>query len=114
MSIKNSFVFTVFLHIYISFDKIKTGISHILQVTFMENKLTIDIYGEQYPLKGDVDIEYMKKLAEIVDAKMHELVKKNQYLPAQRIGVLTALHIADDYFKIKKDYDELVRFLDNK
>ncbi|TCS78007.1 cell division protein ZapA [Pectinatus cerevisiiphilus] len=78
----------------------------------MENKLTIDIYGEQYPIKGDVDIEYMKELADVVDTKMRELVKKNQYLPIQRIGVLTALHLADDYFRLKKDYDDLIKLLD--
>ncbi|MDQ0202690.1 cell division protein ZapA [Pectinatus haikarae] len=78
----------------------------------MENKLTIDIYGEQYPIKGDVDIEYMKELADLVDAKMRELVKKNQYLPIQRIGVLAALHLADDYSRLKKDYDDLIKLLD--
>ncbi len=79
----------------------------------MENKLTIEIYGEQYPIKGDVDIEYMKKLAAIVDKKIRELVKQNQYLPVQRIGVLAALHIADDYFQLQKDYDELVKLLED-
>ncbi|WP_182186346.1 cell division protein ZapA [Pectinatus frisingensis] len=80
----------------------------------MENKLTIEIYGEQYPIKGDVDIEYMRELADMVDNKMRKLVKKNQYLPIQRIGVLTALHIADDYFQLKKDYDELIKLLEDK
>lgn len=78
----------------------------------MENKLTIDIYGDKYPIKGDVDLEYMQELADLVDTKMRELVKKNQYLPAQRIGVLAALHIADDYFHLKKEYDDLIKLLD--
>lgn len=78
----------------------------------MENKFTIKINGERYPIKGDVDIEYMKKLAIFVDKKMQELMKHNQYLPAQRIGVLTALHLADDYFRLKKDYDDLIKLLD--
>ena len=80
----------------------------------MENKLTIEIYGEQYPIKGDVDIEYMRELADMVDNKMRKLVKKNQYLPIQRIGVLTALPIAEDYFQLKKDYDELIKLLEDK
>ncbi len=79
----------------------------------MENKLILKIDNEDYPVKGDFDPDYMKALAEYINNKI-TLLKNNQYLPHQRLGMIVALNIADDYFKLKKDYDELLKLLEDK
>ncbi len=77
----------------------------------MEKKFSVDICGEEYPIKGDIDRDYMTMLAATVDARMRDLIKKNQYLPPQKVGALTALYFADDYFKLKKDYTDLLNLI---
>ena len=69
-------------------------------------KMTVQIFGIDYPLKGVSDAKYMQKLAQMVDEHMRKLAKRNQYLPPDRLAVLTALYMADQYMSLKKDYDD--------
>jgi len=41
----------------------------------MENKVTVEIFGEKYALKGDLKAEKVLKLAAIVDKKMRTVAK---------------------------------------
>ncbi len=76
------------------------------------NKVTVDIYGVSYPLKGVTDVQHVKDLAKMVDERMRLIAKQNQYLPPDRIAVLAALYIAEQYVNLKKDYDEFWNILE--
>lgn len=76
------------------------------------NRITVEIFGIRYPLKGVNDIESIKKAATMVDEKMRALLKQNQYLPPDRIAMLTALDLADQLISLKKDYDEFWHILE--
>ena len=80
----------------------------------METKVVVDIFGEQYPLRSSDDVEYVKKLAAMVDANMRLAAKKTNSFSGNKIGVLAAMQIADEYYKLKKDYDELLALLEEK
>ncbi len=43
---------------------------------------------------------------------MRLISKQNQYLPPDRITVLAALYIAEQYVNLKKDYDEFWNILE--
>ena len=48
----------------------------------------------------------------IVDENIRLMTKQNQYLPPDRVAVLTALQIAEQLIRLKKDYNEFWDILD--
>ena len=75
-----------------------------------QKKFIVTIYGSEYTIKGDIDKEYISKLAEFVDIKMKEIADQTKIASTQRLAVLTALYIADELFSMKKgdiDYSEI-------
>ncbi|MBQ7516433.1 MAG: cell division protein ZapA [Schwartzia sp.] len=80
----------------------------------VEKKVMVEIFGEQYPLITDGDEAHIRRLAAIVDQKVREIARKSTNLSGQRLGVLAALQIAEEYSQMKKDYDDLVAMLDRK
>ena len=76
-------------------------------------RVVVEIYGNSYPLKTD-DPQHMKMLAAAVDKKMKAMSRSVRSFDERKIAVLTTLQIAEEYYKLKKDYDELVDLLDEK
>lgn len=80
----------------------------------VSNRVVVDIFGEQYPLKSDADVAYIQKLAVMVDTQMRHVAQASGSLSGMRIGILAALQIADRYLQLKKDYDELLALINEK
>lgn len=78
----------------------------------VNNKVTVEIFDVKYPLKGVNDVESIQAAAKMVDEKMRALLRQNQYLPPDRIAMLTALDLADQLISLKKDYDEFWNILE--
>lgn len=70
----------------------------------MNNKVTVEILGVKYPLRysKDSDINDIQEAAKIVDENIRLMTKQNQYLPPDRVAVLTALQIAEQLIRLKK------------
>lgn len=77
-------------------------------------KISVEIFGDTYPLKTDNDPEYVKKLANMVDRHMKSVAQRTRTFSGNRISVLAALEMADEYCKLKKDYDDLLELLEEK
>jgi len=80
----------------------------------MEQKVIVDIFGEKFSLKTDQDPEYLKKLAAVVDKEMRAASRQVNNLSGARVGALAALKLADEYFQLKKDFDELTELVRKK
>ena len=80
----------------------------------MNNKVTVEILGVKYPLRysKDSDINDIQEAAKIVDENIRLMTKQNQYLPPDRVAVLTALQIAEQLIRLKKDYNDFWDILD--
>lgn len=61
--------------------------------------VTVDIYGEQYPVKTDDEPEYVQKVAQYVDKKMKEIADTGKVVTTSKIAILAALNIADELLK---------------
>ena len=59
-------------------------------------RVTININGKEYNLKGSDDSQYLKDIAEYVDTKIKEIKIKNSTLSTTDMVVLAALNIADE------------------
>ena len=73
----------------------------------MDQKVVVEIFGEKFSLKTDQDPEYLQMLASVVDKEMRAVSRQGNNLPPVRIGVLAALKLADEYFQLKRDFDEM-------
>lgn len=64
-----------------------------------KNKVEVRIAGKDYTLMGAESEEYMQKVALYIDKKMNEVTRLNSKLSTSMASVLSAINVADDYFK---------------
>lgn len=63
------------------------------------NILKVTIYGTEYPIRGNTDVEYIKKVAKYVDSKMREVNKNISIDSTLKVSILAALNITDELFQ---------------
>jgi len=84
---------------------------------FQEEKkqnIRVNIYGQEYPIKSEADIDYVQRVAEYVDRKMKEIAEKIPGRTQTQIAVLAALNIADDLFKEREDKEKKLTEVEEK
>lgn len=75
-----------------------------------DSKMSVEIYGETYTMKVSDDRQRMMEIVEMVDGMMRQ-IGQNQ-LSYKHVAVLAALNIAEEYFKLKDDYQLLINILE--
>ena len=63
--------------------------------------VTVEIFGGQYAVRSGLDAEYVKRVAQYVDRKMHHAADQTRGGDTVRIAVLAALNIADEHFRLR-------------
>lgn len=76
------------------------------------NRVTVEIYGQYYTMKGTSNASHMKTVANFVDDKMKMNAKANPRLDTNKLAVLAALNVADEFFKLRQEYEELIQMLE--
>ncbi|MDD6133719.1 MAG: cell division protein ZapA [Selenomonadaceae bacterium] len=76
-------------------------------------RVLVEIYGNTYPLKTD-DPKHMLKLAADLDKRMKQMARVVRSFDERKIAVLTCLQLAEEFGKLKQDYNELVELLEEK
>lgn len=77
-------------------------------------RIVVEIYGEEYIVRGDSTTEHIANIAQYVDKKMKQISNRSHQLPLTKVAVLTALNIADELSKLQEDYDNLVKLMDKE
>ncbi len=75
----------------------------------MEEKkqsVKVNIFGEDYPIKGEADVFYIQKVAKYVDQKMKEVAEKLSNKLPLRVAVLAAMNITDELLKEREDNEK--------
>ncbi len=92
----------------------------------VDNKksLKVNIYGTEYSLVIDSDINRIQEIANYVDAKMKEIQAARPSRPVHQIAILAALNITEELFKIYEqkgipveqdtDFEKQIESLTNK
>ena len=73
-------------------------------------RVSVEIFNDTYHLKTD-DPEGLDKIVQMVNFHMKAIAQNTHTFSGNRIGVMAALRIAEDYMQLKKDYDELLTLL---
>lgn len=76
------------------------------------NKLTVNIYNDEYVIKGQADQDHIERVANYVDRMMKQISQKNPGLSAKQLAVLTAINVTDELLSLKENYDDLIKLLD--
>lgn len=63
-------------------------------------------------IKGRAPLDHLRLVALLVDHKMKEIGEVNPRLDLNRVAVLAAVNIADEYLKLRQEYEELIRILE--
>ena len=61
----------------------------------------IEVHGQKYPIRTDLDPVYVQELAEFVEARMSLASRSSPSSDAVGLAILTALNITDEYFRAR-------------
>ncbi len=75
---------------------------------------TVQIFGQEYKIRGFEDKNYVEKVAGYVDGRMSELAEGSSSLSRERLAVLTALNIADELFQETKRSSEALLLIEQR
>ena len=87
-------------------------------------RMKISVFNKDYFIKTDADDEYVSEIAAYLEEKLREASPGEDTVSAPRPFLLATLKIADEYFRLKREFEEfknraeqksnsLVEMLDN-
>ena len=68
-----------------------------------EKPVSVEIFGQRYPIRSALDADYVTRLASYVDAKIRAAGTSAPSGDPQRLAVLAALNIADELFRTREN-----------
>jgi len=78
------------------------------------DSVRIEIYGQEYHVKGSLNSAYLEELAQYVNSKMHSIATRSGNVDSVRVAVLAALNIADEYHQMKSKYEATTQQVEQK
>ena len=72
-----------------------------------DSKVTVNLLGKVYTLKGDVDSDHMVKVSKYVDQRLRELQEQLPGLDSGKLSLLVALNLADELFQARQDENHI-------
>jgi cell division protein ZapA len=72
----------------------------------MSASIKVEIFHQTYPIQGDLDEVYIRRIASYVDDKMKTISEMSSTIDTQKVAVLTALAIADELHRLREERGE--------
>ena len=69
--------------------------------------VTVQIFGNEYPIVGVKDPSYVEELARYLDGKMKDIARGSSLLSSGKVAVLAALNIADELHRLRMQHQRL-------
>lgn len=79
-----------------------------------QETIRIEIFDQEYSVKGSLGAEYLDVLANYVDGKMRSIAARSRTVDTVRVAVLAALNIADEYHQLKARHEATTRQVEQK
>jgi len=77
-------------------------------------RTSIRVYGQEYVVRSAYSSRQIKDIGAYVDKKMREIDNRSPNLTLTRLAVLTSLNIADELFRLKDDYEALLKVIEEE
>lgn len=68
-----------------------------------QKTVEVEIFGQQYKLRGEGDDSRIREIASLVDRRMREIYDQTKVVDSMKLAVLTALNLADELLAAKDD-----------
>ena len=79
-----------------------------------DDGIRVEIYDQEYYMRGDLDEQYIQSLAHYLDTKMRSIADRTRTVDSLRVAILAGLNIADEYHQLKAKHDAAVQEVDRK
>ena len=79
-----------------------------------ERLVEIKVFGQTYTVKSDAEENHIQAVAQYVNEKMDEVLKKTRSVSTLNVAILTALNIADDLLKERGERMALIEEVEAK
>lgn len=80
----------------------------------LHTRVTVEIFGEQYVVKGEGREERIRRVAADVDRRMREIARNHPLLDRSRTAVLTALNLADELARLQEQHERVLQMLEKE
>ena len=74
-----------------------------------EHSVEIKVFGQTYTVKTDAEEIHIQQVAQYVNEKIDEILKKTRSVSSLNVAILAALNIADDFLKERERRIALLR-----
>lgn len=72
---------------------------------------TVKIFGQDYTIRAEGDPDYVRRIADYLDRRMHEVARQSNQVSSLRVAILAALNITDELFQARESGQEDARAL---
>jgi cell division protein ZapA len=69
----------------------------------MSKVVHVEIHGQRYAIRSDLDAQYIAELAGYLDEKMQNAARELSSADPLRIAVIAALNITDELYRARAD-----------
>ena len=76
--------------------------------------IRVVIYDQEYYMRGDLNREYLEKLAKYLDGKMRSIAERTRTVDSLRVAILAGLNVVDEYHQLQARYAQVTQDLDQK
>lgn len=73
----------------------------------MKGRIEVEICGERYIIKSDLDTQEMLRIAKYVDEKMKEVKRNTPIISSSKLAILAALNITEKLFQLQLQKEEM-------
>ena len=75
--------------------------------------IKVNILGREFSLRSEADEEHINQVVDYVKQKIED-VQKSQTMDVISTVILTALNIADDYFRLRNERESLLNVVEDR
>lgn len=76
--------------------------------------IKISILGKEYSIKSDLEKHRLNQIGEHLNQKVEQVLKTTKTVTTLNVLVLTAMDIANDYYKVRNLNEELTGMVEDK
>lgn len=68
----------------------------------MKKAIEVSIMGQKFMVRSESDEDYVSRVAGYVDGKVNEVLTNTKSVASVQVALLTAMNIADEFFKYRQ------------
>ena len=80
----------------------------------MKKAIEVSIMGQKFLIKSDSNEDYVTQIAGYVDGKVNEVLNNTKAVASVQVALLTAMNIADEFYKFRNDKADRIGRVEKK